>query len=96
MSEDQLVGNTLTGYLINFLRRPNNRVGLTFEDIVTGVKPVYHQLRRPTGQLYHTLDKGSSQNLERRVKCALSANGLFEMIEIPAKGARRKAKGLMK
>jgi hypothetical protein len=47
---------------------------MTYEEILTHVEPVYSTLRKPNGQLY-------TSEVERSLKGALSANGLFDMIE---------------
>lgn len=100
LTEQQLVNNTLTGFLINLLRMPKNRkIGLTLEDIIESVAPVYGQLRRPSGQLYSSSESQNRNNIHRRVKCALSANGLFENFDRPivnTTGVKRKGKTLNK
>ncbi len=73
LSEEQLVKNTMTGFLITLLR--GNPEGLTLEDLLNQVTKVYPYLRKPSGQLYSSDDQS---NPLRSLKGALSANGLFE------------------
>ena len=72
---------------------------MTLEDIMVSVAPVYSHLRRPNGQLYSQSESQDRNNIHRRVKCALSANGLFENFDRPmvsAIGVKRKGKSLTK
>jgi hypothetical protein len=64
---DQLVNNTLTGYLICLLGRDN----LDIETILKLTKPRYPDFRKPSGKPYTACSE------RRSIKSALSANGLF-------------------
>ena len=80
LSEEQLVANTLTGFLISKIRQEGE---MSFEQILSALETVYPSLRRPNGQLYTT-------DITRSLKGALSANGLFEQVN--KNGCRRKKK----
>lgn len=63
---------------------------MTFKEILAGIEPAYPALRKPTGQLY-------TSDAQRSLKGALSANGLFELVNpIIEQGASRKRKALEK
>jgi hypothetical protein len=68
LSEEQLVKNTLTGFLIYLLREKG---ALSIEEVSEYVEEKYSTLRKPSGKLY-------SSDMKRSLKSALSSNKLFE------------------
>ena len=84
VGDEQLVHNTLTGFLINLLKESGP---LSIEKIMIRMAEPYPNLRKPNGKLY-------GPNMARSVKAALTANGIFELVE--KRGAKRKLKTLEK
>mmetsp|Transcript_41833 Transcript_41833/g.40184 ORF Transcript_41833/g.40184 Transcript_41833/m.40184 type:complete len:87 (-) Transcript_41833:749-1009(-) len=68
LSEEQLMKNTLTGYLINLLKEKG---AMKFEDICEYLENCYHKLRKPGGSKYES-------DMKKALRAALSANGIFE------------------
>ena len=75
----------MTGYLIKLLRETGPQ---SFEKILHHLKDVYPILRKPNGRLY-------GKNVPKSVKAALTANGVFELIE-KDRGSNRKLKAARK
>lgn len=86
VGDEQLVHNTLTGFLINLLKESGP---LSFDKIMVRMAEPYPNLRKPNGKLY-------GPNMARSVKAALTANGVFEFVEKRVLGAKRKQKGIDK
>jgi hypothetical protein len=84
-SEDILLYNTLTGFLINLLK---NRGPMNFDDIEDEVKKFYSQMRKPNGQFYQS-------NMKKSIMGALSANGLFYQIKIKPKVTKAKRPSML-
>ena len=68
----QLVDNTLTGFLINLIRRKGNMMSLA--DLIAFTETRFDTLRKPNGKPY----KCKSQ--KKSIVCALSSNGIFSQV----------------
>jgi len=69
VANEQLVQNTLTGFLIGLFRQKGNL--MSFGDILGYTEERFEFLRKPNGKPYE------SKSTKRSLICALSSNGLF-------------------
>ena len=73
LTTKQLVDNTLTGFLINLIRKKGNVMSLA--DILAFTENRFDTLRKPNGKAY------TSKSKKKSIICALSSNGVFDRME---------------
>lgn len=76
-SVEEIVNNTLTGFLIKFIRENGAQ---PFDVLLRLVSSQYSSLRKLSGHMY-------SGNVMKSLKGALTANGLFEEINVRSNNA---------
>ena len=78
LTTDQIISNTLTGFLVNLIRKRGNI--MQFSNIVALTHDRFTTLRKPNGKAYnHT-----SGNLKRSIMCSLTSNGVFQKVAASA------------
>ena len=74
LTVDQIIQNTLTGFLVDLIRKKGNL--MQFSNIMAYTQDRFETLRKPNGKPYnHT-----SGNLKRSISCALTSNGVFQKV----------------
>ena len=74
MTNEQLISNTLTGFLIALIKRKGNM--MTFKDLLAYTEERFDSLRKPNGRLYE-----GKQGVKRSLIQALNSNGIFIRVE---------------
>ena len=69
LTTEQLIENTLTGFLITLIRKQGNIMSLS--DILAFTESRYDTPRKPNGKAY------TSKSKKKSIICALSSNGVF-------------------
>ena len=77
LTTDQIISNTLTGFLINLIRKRGNL--MQFSLIVAYVQDRFDTLRKPNGKPY----KHPKGNIKRSIMCSLTSNGVFQKVASP-------------
>lgn len=74
LTTEQIISNTLTGFLINLIRKKGNM--MQFSLITAYVQDRFDTLRKPNGKPYNH-PKG---NFRRSIMCSLTSNGVFQKV----------------
>ena len=73
LTNEQLVDNTLTGFLITLIRKKGNLCSLA--DILSYTEKKFDTLRKPDGKTY------TAKSKKKSIVCALSSNGVFKQVK---------------
>ena len=82
LTTEQLVANTLTGFLITLIRKKGNVMSLA--DILAFAEGRFDTLRKPDGKAY------TAKSKKKSIVCALSSNGIFNLVEQDAEREEKK------
>ena len=77
LTNEQLVENTLTGFLITLIRKKGNLCSLA--DILSYTEKKFDTLRKPDGKTY------TAKSKKKSIVCALSSNGVFNQVKKESK-----------
>ena len=77
LSTDQIIANTLTGFLVNLIRKRGNL--MQFSNILAYTQNRIETLRRPNGKPYNF----TSGSHKRSIMCSLTSNGVFQKVPYP-------------
>ena len=73
LSTDQIIENTLTGFLYSLIHKRGNL--MQFSNILAYTQDRFDTLRKPNGKPYNT-----AGSLRRSIMCSLTSNGVFQKV----------------
>ena len=73
LTTEQLIDNTLTGFLITLIRKKGSVMSLA--DILAFTESRFETLRKPNGKAY------TSKSKKKSIICALTSNGVFNLMK---------------